>query len=181
MRRSTRKRLALGLGSVLVVGVAAAQAPQASKPGPEHAKLAAFAGAWKGQGDVKSSPLGPAGTLTWTETCERFDGGFYLVCKSSGEGPGGKKQGLSILGWNAETASYTFYGIDSTGWFDFAEGSVSDDTWTWGSERAMGGDIVRSRYTLRQPTPTSTKFTFEMQREGGGWSLVMEGGSEKAK
>jgi len=181
MRRSRLVGSALLFTIVPSVALTLAQAPQAPKPGPEHAKLAAFAGTWKGQAEVKASPFGRGGKMTWTETCEWFEGGFHLVCKSSGESTAAKQQGLSILGWDAETTSYTYYSMDSTGWFNFAEGSVSGDTWIWGSERTMGGKIVRSRYTVHQLTPTSTKFTFEMQQDGGGWTLVMEGGSEKTK
>jgi len=181
MPRSSVIGSALLLALVPAVSLALAQAPSPPQPGPEHAKLAAFVGTWKGHGDVKATSLGPGGTMTWTETCEWFDGGFHLVCKSSVEGSAGKRQGLSIRGWDAETASYTYFGIDSLGWSDFSEGSVKEDTWTWGSERTMEGKIVRSRYTVHQLTPTSTKFTFEMQQQGGGWTLVMEGASEKTK
>jgi len=157
-----------------------AQTPSPPKPGPEVAKLGVFIGKWKGEADVKASSMGPAGKMTWTETCEWLEGGFHVVCRSSGEGPTGKMQGLAILGWDAGTGSYTHYGVDSTGWSDLAEGSVADDTWTFGSERVVGDDIVRSRYVARRASPTSFTFTFEMQREGGSWTLVMSGKNDKA-
>ncbi len=187
MHRSTQYWLALGLSSILAAGIAAAQTPDKPatpgppKPGPEHARLATFLGTWKGQADVKEGPMGPGGKLTWTETCDWFDGGFQLVCKSSGIFPSGKRSGMSIFGYDPESGAYTHFNIDSTGGFDIAVGSVSEEGWVFGSERPVGDDIVRARYMVQEVTPTSKKFTFEMQKEGGAWTLVMSGSSEKAK
>src|SRR3989454_7285461 len=59
-----------------------AQAPAAApKPGPEHQKLAYFAGRWSESADIKPGPMGPGGKMTETSTCEWFSGGFYLVCR----------------------------------------------------------------------------------------------------
>ncbi len=153
-----------------------------SKPGPEVAKLGAFVGTWKGKADVKESPFGPAGKMTWTETCDWFEGGFHLVCKSTADTPQGKTQSMSTLSWDPEAAAYQYHSIDSGGGSHLAEGSVtSGGRWTFGNERAMGRQVIRSRYTINHPTPTTTKFTFEFQRETGGWTLVSEGSSEKTK
>ena len=56
MRVVTSIVVALALGSTVV----AAQATKAT-PGPEHKRMANFAGQWNYQGEAKASPLGPAG------------------------------------------------------------------------------------------------------------------------
>ena len=169
---------------VLAVSIAPvlAEDPAPPKPGPEAAKLAAFVGTWKGKADVKESPFGPAGKMTWTETCDWFEGRYQLVCKSTADTPRGKLVSMSTLGWDPEAAAYLYHSIDSGGGSQLAEGSVtSGGQWTFGSERAMGEQVIRSRYTIDHPTPTTMKFTFEMQRTSGGWTLVTEGSSEKTK
>jgi len=75
---NTKKAASLAVSIALVlifVGVALAQAPSGPpKPGPEHQKLAYFAGKWSSEGDVKPGPFGPGGKVTFTETCERQSG-----------------------------------------------------------------------------------------------------------
>jgi hypothetical protein len=169
---------------VLALGPILAQdaAPTPPKPGPEVAKLSTFLGTWNGTADVKASPFGPAGKMTWSETCDWFEGGFQVVCKSTADTPQGKRQSMSILSWDPDAAAYEYHSIDSGGTSHMAEGSVtSGGTWTFGSESSMQKQIVRSRYTLRNPTPTTKTFTFEMQRERGGWVVVSEGSMEKTK
>jgi hypothetical protein len=45
----------------------------------------------------------------------------------------------------------------------------------------MGGKLVKSRYTLKQLSPMSYSFKWEMQGAGGTWSTLMEGKSTKAQ
>jgi hypothetical protein len=51
---------------LIVPCVALAEAPTAQqpKPGPEVEKLAYYLGTWKGEGESKSGPFGPAGKLS---------------------------------------------------------------------------------------------------------------------
>ena len=74
------------LGLLLVViGLAMAQAPAGSpKPGPEHQKMAYFAGKWSAEGEMKPSTFGPGGKFTYTQNCNWFNGNFALVCHSDG-------------------------------------------------------------------------------------------------
>jgi Protein of unknown function (DUF1579) len=181
-RQAMRVSPFVSVSLILAVAIApiVAEDSKPPKPGPEVAQLAAFLGTWKGKADVKESPYGPAGKMSWTETCDWFEGGFQLVCKSNADTPRGKLQGMSILSWDPDAASYLYHNIDNAGGSNIAEGSVtSGGTWTFGSERAMGKQVVRSRYIIQHPTPTTMKYTFEMQRETGGWTLVSEGSSEK--
>jgi hypothetical protein len=181
MHRSIAGRTTLGAAALLVAGGAAWGAetePQAPKPGPEHAKLAAFAGTWSGEADLKTAP---GGKVTWTETCDWFDGHFHLVCKSSGTFPTGKRAGMHVFGYDAGPGAYLYFNIDSTGAFDIAVGSVTEDAWTFASERPVNDEVVRSRYVLRPVSATSMTFTYETQHDDGPWTLLMQGGAKKAK
>ena len=77
---------------VLASAPALSQAPQ-MKPGPEHKRIGYFAGTWTFQGEAKQSPIGPAGKISSSETCEWLAGGFQLSCRSKGTGPRGASIG----------------------------------------------------------------------------------------
>ena len=169
------------LGLAASAAVAAAQPPPAT-PSPEHKKLQYFAGKWNIDGEMKSTPMGPGGKMTASETCEWFaTAGFHLVCNSSGTNPLGPTRGLSILGYSTETKGYTFYGIDRTGWADSAKGSLEGDTWTWTSEGTMGGQSLKSRYIIKELTPDSYTFRAELSVAGGPFTLMFEGKQTRAK
>jgi hypothetical protein len=177
------KRYYAALAFVTLAGASTlrAQAPEPPKPGPEHQKLAYFVGRWNIEGTVQASPMGPAGSITATDTCEWFAGGFHIVCKSDGRGPAGEMHGLNLLGYNAEKKRYTYYGIDNSGWGDGATGEVVGDTWNWESEATYGGQVVKTRYTIKQLSPDSYTWRLETSMAGGPWTLGGEGRETRVK
>ena len=160
-----------------------AQAPaQAPKPGPEHQKLAYFAGRWNSVGEMKPGPMGPGGRMTGTSTCEWFAGGFYLVCRSEGRSAAGPMQSLGIMGYSTERKRYTYYGIDNSGMGgDPAHGEVTGDTWSWEGEGLMGGQTVKSRYVMKVVSPDSYTWKFDVSVAGGAWTTVGEGTETRVK
>ena len=168
---------ALGLGALT-----AAQAQEAPKPGPEHKKLEYYVGNWTSESEVKANPFMPPGKYSAKDRCESYPGGFAVVCHSEGSGPMGSMKSMGIMGYSAEEKVYTYYGVDSsgTGSTTVAKGTVQGDTWSYADESKMGGKMVKSRYTIKQLSPTSYTFKWEMQAAGGAWSTVMEGKSTKA-
>lgn len=165
----------------LAASILTAQAPEKPKPGPEHQALARFAGQWKGSGTMKESPFGPGGPMTWTEQCNWFEGGFSLVCESKGTGPMGSMKGLSILGFNADEKTYTFYGIDNAGWAGRATGTKQGEMWTYQNEEKMGGQSFKTRYVIKETSPTAHTFKWEISTDGSSWTTVMEGQATKAQ
>src|SRR6266849_8088515 len=80
------------------VGLApAAEGTEKPKPGPEHKKLGYFVGKWTSVGDMKPSPAGPGGKFTSTDYCTWYEGGFAVVCNSTGKGPMGPTKTMGIL------------------------------------------------------------------------------------
>src|SRR5215831_731178 len=73
---------------------------QQPKPGREVQKLAYYLGTWRGEGETKAGPFGPAGKLSSTTTCEWFAGGFHLVCRGEESGPTGKRTFLKIRAYD---------------------------------------------------------------------------------
>ena len=167
---------ALTLGIVAVV--TSAQAPT-QKPGPEHARLAAFAGQWNYAGDAKASPLGPAGKVTSSETCEWFDGEFHLVCRSKGTGPRGQAAGMSVMGYDPARKAYTYHAITSLGDNVFIRGKVDGKVWTWSDETTIDGKAVKILVTVTEQTPSAYGVRVEASMDNAPMMLVEEGTSTK--
>ena len=179
MRCLYRSVIALAV-SLCVLGLAGAQGTEGPpKPGPEHKALDSFIGKWTGKAEMKPSPFGPPGPSTWTETCEWFEGGFHVVCRSEGSGPTGPMKGISIIGYDPMKKVYTYYGVDNSAWADLATGSVSGKTWTFASEMTFEGKRIWSRFVIELLSPSQQKFRWETSEDGKSWTLVMEGGATK--
>src|SRR6266550_7195426 len=72
-----------------------AQAPTASPIAttpPEVQRLAYYLGTWRGEGETKAGPFGPAGKLSSTTTCDWFAGGFISCVEARREGPRGSER-----------------------------------------------------------------------------------------
>jgi hypothetical protein len=129
---------------------------------------------------MKDGPLGPGGSMEWTERCTWYaDAGFNVVCKSKGTSPMGASTGLGILGYNPSKKVYTHYGIDSMGWSGYAEGTRSGDTWTFQSTETTEGMTYHSRFTVTIESPTKQRFTWSTSLDGEEWMQMMEGFSKK--
>lgn len=157
------------------------EAPEIPMPEPtaEHKVLEMWVGKWNGTAELQPGPFGPGGPMTWTEECSWFAGaGFNVVCKSKGSGPMGPSIGMGIMGYNPAKKVYTHYGLDSSGWAGFSEGTRSGDTWTFQSTETMEGKTYHSRFTMTM-SPTEMTFTWEMSEDGENWMAMMEGTSKK--
>ncbi len=173
--------LLAAFAAITVAPVARAQ--EAPKPGPEHKRLAYFVGTWKGEGEMKPGPMGPGGKITGTDTCEWFEGGFAVVCRSEGKTPMGPSKSLGIMSYSPEEKVYTYYGVDNTNMTmtSVPKGTVKGDTWTYHDESMMGGQKVKMRVTIKEQSPTAYLFSMEMQGPDGKWMPFMESRNTKVK
>ena len=171
-----RGNIVLGLALTLMNGITfgVQQSVGTLQPSPEHKKLAAFVGTWKDEAEMKPSPFGPDGKMSLTETCEWFTGGFSIVCLTETTGIMGDLKTLSVLGYDPEEKVYRLYEFNSMGWSSAAKGSADGDTWTFDGESRIGGKLVKSRATIKLPSPDSATMKSEMSVDGGPMTLVME-------
>ena len=149
-------------------GMAAEEIRKPDPPPAELKKIERFVGTWKGKGELKASPLGPGGTMTWTETCDWFEGKYHIICHSQGTGPAGEMKGLSIMGYDPATNVYTLYGMDNGVWSDFSTGTLSGKTWTFTSRN-------NSRFTMTEESDTKNTFVWQMSPDGKDWTTMMTG------
>jgi hypothetical protein len=168
------------LAALLGAAALAGETMEMPKPTAEHEMLGQWVGQWAGKGEMKPGPFGEGGPMSWTETCSWFEGGkFHVVCKSEGTGPMGPTKGLGIVGYNPDKGVFTHYGVDSSGWSGYAEGTRSEQKWTFQSKETMGGQTFHSRFMLELVSPTRMVFTWQMSQDGENWMTMMEGSTEK--
>jgi hypothetical protein len=155
---------------------------QLPKPGPEVQKLAYYLGTWKGEGETKAGPFGPAGKLSSDMTCEWFAGGFHLVCRGEERGPTGKRTFLNIKSYDEKTKAYTEYGISNFGESEYnTGGTIVDNKRSFVFDVDLGGKPAKLRYTEVQTSPTLFTYKAEASIEGGSWMVIAEGKITKVK
>jgi hypothetical protein len=160
-----------------------AQPPEMPKPAPEHKRLGYFVGNWTSEGEMKPSEWGPGGKVTSTDKCEWFDGGYAVVCHSTGKCPMGATKSLGISSYSAEEKVYTWYGLDNMGMTmtSVPHGKLAGDTWTYHNEGKMGGKTMKMRVTIKELSPTSYSFTMDSEGADGKWNRMMESKYTKVK
>jgi len=182
---SERLRMKLLTPFLLILAqltLAAAAKAQEPKPGPEVQKLAYYLGTWKGEGETKGGPFGPAGKLSSTTTCEWFAGGFHLVCRGEETGPTGTRTFLNIRAYDEKAKAYTEYGISSLGDTEYdTGGSIIGNKRTFVLSNDMNGKPLKLRYTEVLESPTSFTYQAEASVDGGAWAVIAEGKVTKVK
>lgn len=175
-----RKTIVLVVVVLSSVGGAGWAQEGAPKPAPEHKRLAYFAGNWDFRGEAKASPMGPAGPITFRETCELFEGGFALVCRTEGKSPMGPTKSHSIMSYDVDKKAYTYTAAESNTPVFTALGQAAGETWTWMTESTMGGKVMKTKVIVKETAPTGYEFRMEMAMDGGTFTPIMEGKATKA-
>jgi hypothetical protein len=167
------------LAAVCFLLAASFAAGQMPAPAPELKKVDYFAGTWSFEGDMKPGPMGPGGKVTGTNQSSWMEGGFFLVGHSEFHGPMGDAKGLAVFGYDSASKTYTYNEFNSMGENNVSTGVLEGDTWTWNSTEKMGSTVLKSRFTIKQLSPTAYTFKFEMAPEGAEMATVMEGKATK--
>ena len=130
---------------------------------------------------MKPGEMGPGGKVSFRDECEWFEGHFAVVCHSAGRAPTGAMQSMGIMSYSPEEKAYTWYGVDNSGMTmaSVPHGTVNGNTWTFTDESRMGGNMVKSRVTIREVSPTEYTFTMDLQQPDGKWAQLMESRSTK--
>src|SRR5215813_15312776 len=169
------------IGSLALLTSLSAQTPTASPiptTPPEVQRLAYYLGTWRGEGETKGSPIGPAGKLSSTMTCDWFAGDFHLVCRGEERGPMGTRKFLNIRAYDEKTKAYTDYGISSLGESEYsAGGSMVGNKLTFVKDldSDVKGKSTKLRYTEVQVSPEFYTYQAEASIDGGPWTMIAEG------
>jgi uncharacterized protein DUF1579 len=157
---------------------------QQSKPGLEVQRLAYYLGSWRGEGETKGGPFGPAGKLSSTMTCDWFAGGFHLVCRGEERGPTGKRTFLNILAYDEKAKAYTEYGISSLGESEYSTGGSivgNKRTFVKDLDSDVEGKRTKLTYTEVQVSPTWYTYQAEASINGGPATVIAEGKITKVR
>jgi hypothetical protein len=133
--------MSLRLAFAAAVCLSLAPVAAVAQPGPEHKKLDALVGKWRGDVDVKATATTPAAKASGTEDCEWF-ANLHVVCKSEATGAAGLYRSMRTLSYVPAAKQYASYSIDSLGYAVLTLGQVAGSTWTFTSE--VGGYKLRS-------------------------------------
>ncbi len=176
------KRMAMILAAATMMSVLSLAQMETPKPGPEHKKLDVFLGSWTLEGDMKASPMSPAGKITETEKCEWMEGGFYVVCKVQFTSKVmGNGSGISIMGYSSDDKAYTYREFNSWGEFNDSKGALDGEKWSWTNEQKMGQAMMKGRFNMKMTSATSYDFSYEVSQDGTTWSTIMDGKATKNK
>ena len=174
-----RRMTAVCVVLLMLASIAVAQTPpQMPKPAPEVKRLQYFVGTWNTAFDMKPGPMGPGGKMTGVERTEMMKGGFYLTSHVDGRGFMGEFKELSVIGYDPEEKVYTLNAFNSFGEHLRAKGTVQGDTWTWTADINMAGKPMKTRFTLKEVSPTSYTGKLEIETDSG-WTTAMEGKATK--
>ena len=169
-------RMLAAIGFVLLVAQSPFASAQQPKPGPEVQKLGYYIGSWKGEGEAKAGPFGPAGKLSSESTCEWFEGGFHLVCRGSETGPTGTRTFLNIRTYDAKAKAYTEYGISNLGDAEYSTGgTIVGNERSFTAESDADGKHIQVQYVEVQLSPTVFTYRAEAATDGGAWTVIAEG------
>jgi hypothetical protein len=177
-----RTILSAVIAASLLLAVPTWAGDEAPKPGPDHARLGFFVGKWKTTGVINDSPIMPGGKFTEKSDCQWFSGNFSVVCRTKGKGPTGPMEAMAVMGWSGEEKIYVFYGVESNpmAWTTVPKGTYADGTWTFEDESRMGGQMVKSRYVMKQVDKRSYTSTWSILGADGQWKVLMEATSTRA-
>lgn len=175
-----KRALMLTAVCLIAVIVASAQQMQTPTPGPEVKKLSYFDGNWTLTGDMKPNSFGPGGKMTETEKNEWMEGGFFLKCDVSfSSDTMGKGTGVSFLGWDPQSKMYIYEAFNSMGEHESSKGTYLDGNWVFTSTNTMNGKKMDERFSIKEVSPTSYTFKFEMAPTGQQLATVVEGTATK--
>jgi Protein of unknown function (DUF1579) len=158
------------------------EAMEMPRPGPEHERLQAFAGTWKGKETLFPSPWDPAGgegdaLVTARMACD----GFFLVTDYE-ERRGGRVtyRGHGVYGWDPKHARYTMFWFDSMGDGGYSEpvaGTWNGDALVFQHQTPRG----HARYTYDRVTPDGYRFRLDSSPDGETWTPFVEGVYRRAE
>ena len=85
------------------------------------------------------------------------------------------------MGYSTDEKAYTYYAVDSgpMAMASVPRGTFKEGTWVFDDESKMGGQMVKSRYVIKETSPSAYAFKWEMVGKDGKWHTIVEGTSTK--
>lgn len=149
---------------------------QTPAPSIELRRLDYFLGTWSFEWNVPDSPLGPAGKITGTESCQKILDGLFYQTDIQGNGPLGPFEGLAILGYDKRENIYQRYEFDSLGFSTVKTGTIGSDAGGWNMIYWESSPIKRNSHTIRLKgsthmySPINFRIRVQISVDGGPYT-----------
>jgi hypothetical protein len=177
-----RTVLLLALLALIVPGLAVAQAPAPTRPGPEHKKLAIWIGDWTYEGEIFATPLGPAGKTQGKASVRSALGGFFVEWRGEDAGAWGAMQWLELDGYDAAQKRYTWDLFGSDGAGQRVHYTIEGTTVAYSGTQRAGNKEVRIRGTVVFAADLMSNVDKrEMSLDGATWVPLWETKSIKSR
>lgn len=148
------------------------------KPGPNHKKLEAFAGMWKGEEKMYPSEWDPKGGVSnATMNCRVACDGFYVVGEYEQSRDGVVTfRGHSVIGFEEQGQEVVMYWFDSMGMgANLFRGKFDGQAVSMLSSSVMGQH--RMTYDFREKGTMRSKM--ETSKDGKSWKTMFDGVYQK--
>jgi hypothetical protein len=142
---------------------------------PQHRNLGYFVGKWKREFHAKPGHFSPGGRFIEIETNKWLFGSTFVVSYWNLTGSTSDGSGVTILGYNSNSKSYTYDTFASSGQAEHGTGTLEGGIWTWTGENTMGDKTVKVRFTMKVLSATAYSFQFDTLGTDGSWSMAGEG------
>jgi len=163
-------------GALMLIAASAQVGAQAPKPPAEVAKLAAFVGTWKYEGDAKASPMGPAAKISVTQTGKMTMNGFFLQWTGEEKGAFGGVQWGETDGYDAAAKGYPYFGYQNDGTLWSGVGTVNGNAWRYLSTITVKGVTYHSRTDgVLAADGKSYTWKQDVSTDGKVWALWTQG------
>lgn len=150
------------------------------KPPSELKKLDYFVGTWISRGNVQPGTAGPGGKMYMKESYSWMAGRFFLVIRSRFKiGASARWSGAAYMGYDAARKLYTYDEFNSMGEAQHSTGTVESDAWSWSGEQYIGGNVTKTRFTVKPLSAVCYSFRFETSPDGINWTTLGEGKATK--
>ncbi|PYY13020.1 MAG: hypothetical protein DMG60_22740 [Acidobacteria bacterium] len=106
---------------------------------------------------------------------------LFCTCMLWGQGAMGNVKTVAGMGYDSKEKLYTYDEYNTMGVHQVSKGTVSGDTWTWTNDSDFGGKTIKGRFILKELSPKSYTFKYEISDDGNAWTDVMEGKSTKVE
>jgi hypothetical protein len=151
-----------------------AQTSDAAKP------LGVFVGHWEGGGKFATTAMSTAGSVTSKTDCAWSAQGHYLVCEQILTDEKGTHQQLTVYTPSDEGSDFTYYTITGSGSPFTGKVKIEGNVWTYDNRFEQDGKKTEVR-TINTFTGDEESFKTEYAIDGGAWTTMLEGKSQRTK
>jgi hypothetical protein len=95
------------------------------------ARWVGFVGIWETEGEIEGGSGSTTATFRASDVYEWLPGGHFLLHRFDADMPGGRTQGIEVIGHDGELDAYPMHSFDNAGNASVMHARLEGDTWTF--------------------------------------------------